>query len=348
MTNPDPVSLESVARNDDSINMRPVPIAALSMLVVRRIRFILVSAVIVAIVVVASLIARGNQYTADSSFVIQGKAGRSGLSGIAAQFGITVPTSDATESPLFFVDLARTRPILAVVADSAPSVLNGLSLESLFKVGVGSTQHRRTEALKKFNDALGGTVSAKTSIVELTLTTRDPNASARLLALLIRTVDRFNRASQQDQAGAQRRFAEERVKATLQDLRSAEDRLQTFQLRNRATGSPTLALDEGRLVRDVSAAQALYSTLQQTMETARIEELRNTPVIQVLEAPVAPLDPDPHHLARYAVVGGIFGGLLGAIFVLVTQVANVRNISDREARAELSSALQAMWRRGNS
>ncbi|MEO7360793.1 MAG: hypothetical protein ABI120_10710, partial [Gemmatimonadaceae bacterium] len=294
-----------------------LPITAVALLLARRLRFLLGAAFALALIVVAVLLLQQRRYSADAAFVLQGRLGRGGLQGIAAQFGLSVPTADAAESPLFFVDLAHTRPVLGAVADSAKFVLNGTTLETLFDVPDGSVQRRRLFAIQKLDAALGTSVSTKTGIVTFSLTTPDPNASAALLALLVRTIDRLNRTSQQAQAGAQRRFTEERVNVAQSALRIAEDRLRAFRAQNRVAASPYLSLEEDRLRRDVQSTQSLYSSLQEAMEQARIEELRNTPVITVLEAPVVPLDPDPRHVARYALVAAMFGGLLATLYVLL-------------------------------
>ncbi|MGV3708419.1 MAG: hypothetical protein ACO1Q7_06220 [Gemmatimonas sp.] len=331
MANPESdLNLQGPRSGNDAL-----PIAAIALLLLRNLRLLMGAGFALAVILVGVLLLQDRTYSADSSFVLQGKLGRGGLQGLAAQFGLSVPTADAAESPLFFADLARTRPVLNTVADSAKTVLGGKSLEDLFEVKGKTDQHRRQAALKELNDALGTAVSTKTGIVSFTLKTPEPNASAAVLDLIIRTMDRFNRTSQQSQAGSQRRFTEERVKATLEALRTAEDRLENFRLRNRVAGAPSLTLEEDRLRRDVTSTQSLLSSLQEAMEQARIEELRNTPVITVLEAPVAPIDPDPRHAARYAMVGAMFGGLLAAIYLLLTRLREVRGMSEEEASAEI-------------
>lgn len=322
-----------------------LPVAAVGVLLLRRMRLLLAVAVAFAVVTVLVLILQGRRYTADTSFLPQGRAARSEISGLAAQLGISVPTATASESPLFFVDLARARPVLSSVADSATAVLQGTSLEDLFDIAPGAAQRRRAKAISAFNRALGAAVSTKTGIVELTLTTPNASASAELLALLVRTIDRINGASHRTHAGAQRRFTEERVNATRQELRHAEDRLQYFLERNRVAGSSKLTIEEERLRRDIQSAQSLYSALLEATEQARLEELRDTPAITVLEAPVAPLDPDPRHLGRYAFVAAAFGGLIAMLYVFLTNVEMVRGLSAEEARAELGRTIRLSWLR---
>jgi uncharacterized protein involved in exopolysaccharide biosynthesis len=340
MANSDQLARAAAPEDNDAL-----PIAAIGLLLLRRLRLLFITAVVFGVVVVGALLSQQRKFTADTSFVLQGQMGKGGISGIAAQFGLSVPSADASQSPLFFADLAHSRPVLSALADSAPKVMNGKTLETLFDIKPESSQRRRLAAIKELEKALTPTVSTKTGIVEVTLTTPDANASASLLTLLVRTMDRFNRASQQAQAGAQRKFTEERVDATQAELTAAEDRMREFQTRNRVAESPYLNLEADRLRRNVQAAQSLNTTLREAMEQARIEELRNTPIITVLDAPEVPLDPDPRHIGRYAMVAAIFGVIFSSLYVIVSQLGTVRALSAEDASAQFGQTLRSLWSR---
>jgi uncharacterized protein involved in exopolysaccharide biosynthesis len=329
MANSDQLARAAAPEDNDAL-----PIAAIGLLLLRRLRLLFITAVVFGVVVVGALLSQQRKFTADTSFVLQGQMGKGGISGIAAQFGLSVPSADASQSPLFFADLAHSRPVLSALADSAPK-----------DIKPESSQRRRLAAIKELEKALTPTVSTKTGIVEVTLTTPDANASASLLTLLVRTMDRFNRASQQAQAGAQRKFTEERVDATQAELTAAEDRMREFQTRNRVAESPYLNLEADRLRRNVQAAQSLNTTLREAMEQARIEELRNTPIITVLDAPEVPLDPDPRHIGRYAMVAAIFGVIFSSLYVIVSQLGTVRALSAEDASAQFGQTLRSLWSR---
>src|SRR5260221_64632 len=51
-------------------------------------------------------------YTTEAQFIPKGSRGQSQIQGIAAQFGLSVPGGDATQSPAFYVDLLQSRPLL--------------------------------------------------------------------------------------------------------------------------------------------------------------------------------------------------------------------------------------------
>jgi uncharacterized protein involved in exopolysaccharide biosynthesis len=128
--------------------------------------------------------------------------------------------------------------------------------------------------------------------------------------------DDFNLARRQSQAGAERRFVERRLEEVRDSLRDAEMRLQSFLQLNRDFRAPALELAHGRILRDVAREQQLVATLESAYEQARIEEIRDTPVLTVVETPDLPPRPDPRHLALKTVLGLLMGAgaglLLGA------------------------------------
>ena len=70
---------------------------------------------------------------------------------------------------------------------------------------------------------------------------------------------------------------------------------------------PELNFQQERLQRQVQLQQQLYTTLSQSFEQAKIEEVRDTPVITVVEPPEAPVRPDPRGLVRNAFLTIILG-----------------------------------------
>ena len=82
------------------------------------------------------------------------------------------------------------------------------------------------------------------------------------------------------------------------DLQEAENRLAGFLKVNRDyQNAPDLRFQYDRLNREVSIQQQLFVSLAQSFEQAKIDEVRDTPVISVVEAPEVPARPDSRFLA---------------------------------------------------
>ena len=81
--------------------------------------------------------------------------------------------------------------------------------------------------------------------------------------------------------------------------------------------------------------QEVVTSLTQSYEQARIEEVRNTPVITVLEPPELPVIPDQRGLLRSAILGLLLGGLVGVLAALGREFLARSRDSEPEAYARL-------------
>ncbi len=75
---------------------------------------------------------------------------------------------------------------------------------------------------------------------------------------------------------------------------------------------PQRAIEEARLRRDVTISEALYTTLQQRYEEARLAEVSSIPDVRVLDRAVPPEQP-LRDRAIVLLLGGVFGGFGGAV-----------------------------------
>jgi uncharacterized protein involved in exopolysaccharide biosynthesis len=137
---------------------------------------------------------------------------------------------------------------------------------------------------------------------------------------LLQGVNRFNLQTRQSQARAERRFAEDRLHAVRDDVRAVEDSLQQFLQRNRDfKNAPSLTFQHDRLQREVARRQQIYATLSELLEQARLDEVRDTPVITLVEAPYRPVRPDPRGLTFQLVLALAVGALAGAMLCFLLQ-----------------------------
>jgi len=171
---------------------------------------------------------------------------------------------------------------------------------------------------------------------------------------LLEELNRFNLQTRQSQAAAERLFTENRLSEIETQLRAAEDALQRFLERNRDyRNSPLLQFQHDRLERDVQMRQQVYTTLAQAFEEAKIEEVRDTPVLTVIEPPSIALEPDHRGLligAVLAIIGALFLSslwIVGLEFLRLTQAPyedELRRFAvlKREALADLRNPLRLL------
>jgi uncharacterized protein involved in exopolysaccharide biosynthesis len=253
-------------------------------------------------------------YSSTARFMPQASEGAlSRLSGLAATFGVSVPLSDPGSSPTFYADLLQSRDILRRTVETqyafaAPGDSMHGTLVQLLRIRGDSPAARRDAAAKRLLESINVTVGRETGTVDLEVTTPWAELSRQVATRMIELVSDFNLHRRQTKAGAERRFVEGRVTEAQDSLRAAEARFQRFLQRNREyRNSPQLQFEFDRLQRDVNMQQQVYTSLAQSYEAARIDEVRNTPVITLMEAPDLPAKPN----ARLALLKGMLAGLLG-------------------------------------
>lgn len=280
-----------------------------------------------AILAVLASFAIRTQYRSHGAFVPEGRsmpAVNPSLLGLASQFGVNLGGQTA-QSPQFYAEVLRSRELLEAVlttqfvvpgsaADSSP-------LLELLRVR-GSTPGRRLEnGVKKLNKRLAISVDPRTSIVRLAVEAPDAVLARDVTARFLELLNEFNLRRRQSQARERRRFAESRTAAADTALRAAENRIRGFYVTNRMwENSPTLRFEEARLQREVTLREELQLTLSRELETSRIEEVNDTPVITVIDQPDVPQRKSRPKRRVIAVMAIILGAVAGSAAALLQAV----------------------------
>ncbi len=278
-------------------------------------------------------------YRSTAIFIPQGSEGPStGLLAAADQLGIRVPSSSGSGwGPTMYTEVLRSSTILEPIAfDTVVVAEQGnkrIALLDLLEVGGATPALRADRGVKAVSALVKSEEVKQLGGVRVAVTTRWPSVSFQLAEKLVHGVNQFNTETRQSQAASERQFVEVQAGEAERALRSAEDRLQEFLERNRVFGSPDLVLQRDRLQREVGLRQQLYTTLMQSREEARIREVRNTPVITVLEQPRLPVLSEPRGSVQKALLGTLIGGALGLLFAFIAQgVSGAKRAPNDEAQ----------------
>lgn len=284
---------------------------------------------------------RPRSYTSAAAFMgASGEASGAGIANLASQFGFRLPTRDATQSPQFYADLLRSRQLLDSVVQTTyayrdhDGVARQGTLVEAFQAS-GGPAVRVENARDALDRRASVGVSPETGVVRVSVSTEYPELSEAIVRRFLELTNNFNLVTRRSRAVAERRFSEERVHDAERELRASEGRLMDFQRENRSYEvSPSLTMEHDRLERDVMMRQQVYSTLMQSYEQARIEEVRDTPVITIVEPPYLPVRPDRRGLLRLALFGGVLGAVFGiAAAISVERWPSLRRRLSQHARA---------------
>lgn len=283
----------------------------------RQRRVVLLPGLFLGLVAVAFALLRPSMYTSTASFIPEARSVPTNLSGIAAQFGLALPTQESSESPQFYVDLLHSHGILGNAVDTRYAVRTdtGWATEDLvaaYRAKGENALVRREAAIKRLDHLLNTTVSAKTNVVTVNVSAPSALLARAINARLLALVNEFNLSKRQSRGRDERIFAEERLNEVKAQRRAAEDRLQSFLQANREyRNAPALSFQQQRLESDVNILRQLETSLQQAAEEARLNEVRDIPVITTIEAPELPIRPDSRGALKFGLLAFLLGTALG-------------------------------------
>ena len=322
---------------------------ALNALLRFRTTIITLTICVTAAMIVFALL-RPRMYTSTSSFVPEATKAPTSLSGLAAQFGVTVPSQQSTESSQFYVDLLRSKSVLEAAVETPYSFVTEQgpvtkTLVQVYDPHEPTAVLRREAAAKRLNRSLATSISSKTDVVTVRVSAPDPKLAQQVNVRLLALLSNFNMSKRQSRAREERRFSEQRLQDAKAELRVAEDRLQVFLERNRSVANaPALAFQEDRLRSDLLVLRQLVTMLQQTAEQAQIDAVRDTPVLTVVEPADIPSRHDPRGLLKFGLLGIFLGGALG---MGVALVRNVLERTETTASADFQE-FKRLWREARS
>jgi uncharacterized protein involved in exopolysaccharide biosynthesis len=139
-------------------------------------------------------------------------------------------------------------------------------------------------ALKALGNELDVSLDMKTGVVSLSIETREPQLSADILNNTTSELDRFIRTKRTTNASEERKWIEGRLVEVKGDLEKSERVLKEFRENNRRViDSPQLLMEQERLIREVQINSTLYIELKKQYELAKIEEIKNIPIINVMD-----------------------------------------------------------------
>jgi uncharacterized protein involved in exopolysaccharide biosynthesis len=304
---------------DDEISLWEV----LAVLLRRRGTIVLTTILVSALAVAVTLI-RAETFTTSASFRPQGSDVSGGqLMALASQFGVNVPGGSEEASPALYAELLTSREILARVAGRSYAVagVGDVMLKDLLEIEEDTEPLRDEETIEWLREeAVSVSTGRETGTVTLSTVTEWPDLSQAITQELLDEVALFNLDTRQSQAASERSFIEARVENAENELELAEEAQRAFLEANRQwENSPLLQFQHDGLQRELSLRQSVLTTLVQSYEQARISEVRDTPVITILQAPFLPPGPDDRRLVLSAALGIVLGGMAGIVFAFLIE-----------------------------
>jgi len=292
-------------------------------------------------------------YTATAAFTPQGSTSGSStlssLSGLAAQFGVSVPSLSGGITPDLYVALLETEQFFLPVVESRyqftddHGVPQNATYIDVYDLAGNNKNQTLDLAATQLMKAMSVSDNTTTGVVTFSVSTSWPKLSAELADRVLTLVDSFNLSTRQQQARALEEFTSNRLKKAEAELYGAEDSLTLFLETNRDySNSPRLQVEQQRLQQVVTLKQSVYMTLVQTYEQARIDAVRNTPSIVIVQPAITPLVADKKHLLVKIAAGLLFGGMVGVAVVMIRYMVGQGAATNPDASRQFSTTIAQM------
>lgn len=274
-----------------------------------------------------------------------------GAAAVARQFGLEVGSpARPGQSPEFYAQLLKGRALLRKTVESEYRVpveeggARSRTLIELWQIEPHPLISPWHEAVSRLEGRLNATVDRQTGLVRVTVTAETPQLAEQIVVRLIDLVAEFNLETRQSQAREEARFVAGRLDEASAELRASEDELQAFLRQNRQFEySPDLRFEHSRLERQVAMRQQIVNSLAQSLEQARIEGVRDTPVITVVDPPQESSVPISRGTVQRAVLGLFLGFLLAVFIAFVREFGRRSRDHDRDDYLEFDRLKREAW-----
>lgn len=129
-----------------------------------------------------------------------------------------------------------------------------------------------------------------TKILTVTVEMPESKLSAFTANKITESLNNYILTQRKSFATEQRKYLEKRVEQVKDTLTFFEERLKDFRSQNRMIlQSPELQLEQARLVRNVEIQQTVYGELLKQLELVKLQEVKDTPVVNVKELAKEPV-----------------------------------------------------------
>lgn len=173
---------------------------------------------------------------------------------------------------------------------STKAFKDSVNLIQYFEFAEDTPEENMYLALLRLRNLMTATTEARTGIVTITVEMKEPQLAADVLNALVAELDHFMRSKKVTTASEQLKWIEVRLKEVELELTDAENLLKDFREKNRRiSDSPQLVLNQDKLIRDVTVKSTVFVELKKQYELAKLEEIKNITIVNVLDPGRAPV-----------------------------------------------------------
>ena len=285
------------------------------------------------------------KYNAELTFVVEGEKGGGSLgsmSGIASQFGFDIGGSEsATFSQSNILELLKSRGVIenTLLQNIKVNGKEDLLIEHYLELNKvkeswlenddfdGISYHDKSTFI---HDSISGGIwksiienkliveleSDESNIITLSYLSVNDEFAKGFVESLIGEMSKMYISHQTAQANNTLDFLQNRADSVFSELEIAEEDFARIKDINQRIVKASGRLKELQLMRRVEVLNAMYLEIVKNLELSKITLLNQTPIINIIDEPILPLDEDKKSKTLAGLLGGFLGGFLSLCFFI--------------------------------
>ena len=289
------------------------------------------------------------EYHAELTFVVEAKGGGAGsigsISGIASQFGFDLGGSEsATFSQQNIFELLKSRRVVVstLLQDAIVNGKNDLLIEHYLEINKIKESWIENESLNdiSFHNQLAYVhdsiiegiwnniikeleiefQSREVSIISLSYTSVNEEYAKRFVEILIEEMSKMYISHQTAQTNNTLDFLQNRADSVFNELEIAEEKFAKVKDINQRIIKASGRLKELQLMRNVEVLNTMYLEIIKNLELSKLTLLNQTPIINIIDTPILPLQDNQYSIFLLGVLGAFLGGFLIITFFILRKV----------------------------
>ncbi|MEE1507232.1 MAG: Wzz/FepE/Etk N-terminal domain-containing protein, partial [Candidatus Neomarinimicrobiota bacterium] len=221
----------------------------------------------------------------------------SNLSGLASQFGMNLPTTVGSEIQWdeLYPEIVRSERLMEILVQKSfqtekypdeQILLQLLDIENNYR----DESSKLKLAVEDLKEMIIVQKDRFSPVVSLHVEAFEPRLARDLATEVIAESGKILLDLKTKKVQEKRIFIEARIEEVFNALQEAEKAEEQFRLENKnIIQSPTLTMKIKRLFREVELQNSLYVSLKSQYENAKIEEVQEAAMIQVIDGPLKPV-----------------------------------------------------------
>tara|TARA_Y100001958_G_C21239065_1_gene566265 strand:- start:1878 stop:3302 length:1425 start_codon:yes stop_codon:yes gene_type:complete len=263
-----------------------------------------------------------------------------GLSGLASQFGVSVPNENKSDlsSPSLLPEIIRSRTFAEKILEKEfyteemgkkLKLLNIISAKEVIQKSYYSRE--LDKAISKLQyEYISLTKNELTGVSTIKVITKEPKFSNDLAKSVLSELELLNKFFKKQISSEKILYINNRINSLQKELSKSENSLLKFKEENRQVSSPSLQLEQRKMESEVEVQRSVFLTLKQQLELAKIDEIESTSVLQILDYPSIPVTPISNNLLLSLVVSIIFGLIISLIVAFTKSYFETDDLEERK------------------